>query len=168
MALRLEGRRWWCARGDLALWSSDAWGPHNSQHLLDPYSFTHVLHGLVFWWALRPLAGTIAARWRVVLGLGLEAVWEVLENAPGVIERYRTATAAVGYAGDSVANVLGDLATCALGLGLAARLGWRWSAAIFVATELVLLVWIRDGLVLNVLMLVAPSDAVLRWQQTGG
>lgn len=162
--LRLEGRIWWCAAGDLALWTSDAWGRHNSQHLLDPYSFTHVLHGLALWGALALVAPTVAASWRGVVGLGLEAAWEVLENSPWVIDRYRAATAAVGYSGDSVLNVLGDVVACGVGLYLAHRLGWRWSLVLFVVTEIVLLAWIRDGLTLNVVMLVHPSDAIRAWQ----
>jgi hypothetical protein len=163
--LRFEGRIWWCADGHLTPWTSDAWGRHNSQHLLDPYSFTHVLHGFVFWAALALMApSTIAAEWRFVLCLGIEAAWEVVENTSWAIERYREATAAIGYTGDSVMNALGDVAACGVGLVLVQRLGWRWSAAMFVVTELVLLAWIRDGLVLNVVMLIAPSDAVRQWQ----
>ncbi len=162
--LRMQGRIWWCADGRLTPWTADAFGPHNSQHLLDPYSFTHLLHGLVLWAALSPLAGRIAAPWRVLAGLGLEAAWEVLENAPWVIERYRAGTAAVGYSGDSVMNSLGDIVVCGIGLVLAPRLGWRLSLALFVVTEAILLVWIRDGLVLNVLMLAYPIDAIRQWQ----
>jgi hypothetical protein len=162
--LRAEGRIWWCAHRDLTPWSSDAWGPHNSQHLFDPYTLTHVLHGVVFWGALVFVAPALTTPWRFALGLGIEAAWEVLENTPWAIERYRTATAAAGYTGDSVLNALGDVAACGLGLALAARLGWRWSAAIFVVTELVLLAWIRDGLVLNVLMLLHPVESIRQWQ----
>jgi hypothetical protein len=163
-ALRFEGRVWVCAYGDVGLWAGDAWGPHNSQHLLDPYSFTHVSHGLALWGAVWLLARRVPAAWRAVAALGAEALWEVVENSAWVIDRYRAATAAIGYTGDTVVNSLGDVATCGLGLVLAQRLGWRRSAVVFVALELVLLVWIRDGLVLNVVMLLFPIEAIRRWQ----
>ncbi len=164
MVLSGEGRIWWCAAGDLRPWTSDAWGPHNSQHLLDPYSFTHVLHGLVFWGVLSLVAPKIPIWWRAVMALGIEAVWEIVENAPWVIERYRAATAAVGYNGDTVVNSLGDVAACGLGLVIAQKLGWRWSIALYVVTELALLAWIRDNLTLNVIMLLYPIDAIRQWQ----
>lgn len=102
-----------------------------------------------------------------MIALGVEAAWEILENSPWIIDRYRAATAAVGYTGDSVTNSLGDVAACGIGLVLASRLGWRWSTALFVATEVVLLVWIRDSLLLNVVMLVHPIDAIRVWQAAG-
>ena len=164
IALRLEGRSWWCSCGEPRIWIADAWGPHNSQHLADPYSFTHLLHGLVFWSLLSWLAPRLAAVWRGVAAIGIEAAWEVAENATWVIERYRTATAAIGYSGDTVLNSLGDTAFCAVGLVVAQWLGWRRSAIVFLLTEAVLLVWIRDSLLLNVLMLVYPIDAIRQWQ----
>ena len=164
VALRLEGRSWWCSCGEPRVWIADAWGPHNSQHLSDPYSFTHVLHGLVFWWLLSWSAPRLAAIWRGVAAIGIEAAWEVAENAAWAIERYRTATAAIGYTGDTVVNSLGDTAFCAIGLVVAQRLGWRRSAVVFFLTEAVLLVWIRDSLLLNVLMLLYPIDAIRQWQ----
>jgi hypothetical protein len=164
LALRLEGRIWWCVDGSPNPWTSDAWGAHNSQHLFDPYTFTHVLHGLVLWGLLKLVAGRVPPWWRAVAALGVEAAWEVLENAPWVIDRYRAATAAVGYTGDSVMNSLGDVVACGAGLVIAHRLGWRWSAALFAATEVLLLLWIRDSLLHNVVMLLYPIDAVRHWQ----
>src|SRR5574341_149995 len=146
--LHLEGRRWWCAAGDLSVWTDQAWGPHTSQHPLDPYSFTHVEHGLALWGVLLLVWGGGPVMWRAVAALGLEALWEVVENSAWVIERYRAATAAVGYTGDTVVNSLGDIAVCGLGLVVAHRLGWQRSLAVFAALEGLLLVWIRDSLVL--------------------
>jgi hypothetical protein len=164
VALRIEGRSWWCSCGEPRVWIADAWGPHNSQHLSDPYSFSHVLHGVVFWWLLSWSAPRLAVVWRAVAAIGIEAAWEVAENTAWAIERYRTATAAIGYTGDTVLNSLGDTAFCAAGLVVAQRLGWRRSALVFLLTEAVLLVWIRDSLLLNVLMLVYPIDAIRQWQ----
>jgi uncharacterized protein DUF2585 len=164
VALRIEGLRWWCAYGDLGLWASDAWGPHNSQHLLDPYSVTHISHGLALWGALWWLADRVSGSWRAVAALAVEALWEVTENSAWVIERYRAATAAVGYTGDTVVNSLGDIVACGVGLVVAQRLGWRKSVAVFLTLEVVLMIWIRDGLILNVIMLLYPIEAIRRWQ----
>ena len=96
--------------------------------------------------------------------MAVEAAWEVIENSPPVIERYRTATTAVGYQGDTVANSLGDIASCGLGVLVAQRLGLWWSAALFAVMEMVLLVWIRDSFLFSIVMLVWPMEAIRTWQ----
>src|SRR3954470_11233685 len=90
--LRFEGRIWWCVGDDARPWTSDAWGRHNSQHLFDPYAFTHLLHGLVFWGVLSFASRRISAGWRAAIALAVEAAWEILENSPWIIDRYRAAT----------------------------------------------------------------------------
>ena len=167
LALWGLGRLWWCSCGEWFPVTVDANGPHTSQHLLDPFSCTHVLHGFGFWWIVRYLIPVITARWQVFAAMALEAAWEVLENLPVVIERYRTATIALGYEGDTIANALADLVYCWTGVLLARRLGFCRSLAIFVATEVILALWVRDGLLLNILMLLWPMDAVLQWQSEG-
>ncbi len=166
-ALRLEGRIWWCACRTPTLFSTDVNSSHNSQHLLDPYSFSHLLHGLIFYGCLRLLLPRAGTGWMLMIALGVEAGWEVLENSPLVVARYRTATAAKGYTGDTIVNSAGDVLSCALGFFLAARLGWRWSVALFVAVELIMLALIRDNLTLNVIMLLYPLDVIRRWQAGG-
>ena len=166
-ALRLEGRIWWCACRTPTPFSTDVNSSHNSQHLLDPYSFSHLLHGLIFYGCLRLLAPRAGAGWMLVTALAVEAGWEVLENSPLVIARYRAATAAKGYTGDTIVNSAGDVLSCALGFFVAARLGWRWSVALFVAVELVMLALIRDNLTLNVIMLLYPLEAIRQWQSGG-
>ncbi len=104
------------------------------------------------------------AGWRFVLALALETGWEVLENSPWVIERYRNATAAIGYSGDSVINALGDLTSAGVGFWIARWAGWRWTLALFVASELLLLATIRDNLTLNVLMLFVTLPGLKEWQ----
>ncbi len=163
-----QGRRWWCACGQWFLWSSDAWGPHNSQHFLDPYSLTHVLHGLLLCGVLALAVPRLRLGWRFVLAVGLECAWEIFENSTFVINRYRAATAAQGYLGDTVANSLGDILSCAVGFCLAGRLGVWKSLALFVAIEVLLVLWIRDSLVLNVVMLLWPLSTVRAWQTGGG
>ena len=162
--LQQQGRVWWCACGRLYPWAGDIWSSHNSQHWFDPYSFTHVLHGVLLCGLLAWLLPRLPLIWRLTLAIALEAMWEVLENSPAIIQRYREATIGLGYEGDSVANSMAAILCCALGFLLAQRLGLRRSAVLFVVTELVLLVWVRDNLTLNVLMLTCPIDAIKAWQ----
>lgn len=164
VALRLEDRLWWCACGAANLWSSDVWGAHNSQHLFDPYAFTHVLHGVAFWWLLRLVIPQASAVCQSVVAVLLEGLWEVWENSPFIIDRYRNATAAQGYTGDTVANCLGDLAACVAGFWIARRLGLRRSIVFFLVTEITMALWIRDNLLLNILMLIYPVEAIKQWQ----
>ena len=105
--------------------------------------------------------------WRLSLGVSAEVLWEVVENSEFVIRRYREGTAAFGYHGDTIVNSAGDLLSFGLGFVLARRLGFRRALAVFVAVEVVLAFWIRDGLLLNVLMLVYPIDAIEAWQTAG-
>jgi hypothetical protein len=163
LQLHNQGRLWWCdCRG--FLWTSDAWGARTSQTFLDPYSFTHILHGLMFCGLLALLVRGMSWRWRLFTAIVFESAWELIENTNTVIERYRQATAALGYQGDSVVNSLGDIMCCGIGFVIARKLGWRRSIAVFVATELVLLVWIRDSLLLEIIMLIRPVSAVKAWQ----
>jgi len=162
--LHLQGRRWHCSCGRLLVWAGDIWSSHNSQHLTDPYSFTHILHGFLFCWLLAWCIPRLTPVWRLCLALVIEALWEIIENTDFVIQRYRDATAALGYQGDSVVNALGDILFCALGFVLAHHLGWRRALALFVVIELALVLWIRDSLILNVVMLLFPLDALREWQ----
>jgi len=164
LQLRNQGRFWWCSCGRLWLWIGDAWSSHTSQHLFDPYSFTHILHGFAFCWLLSLALPRVSASWRLCLGIFLEAIWEVFENTEFVIQRYREATAALGYQGDSIANSLGDIIACCAGFLIAQRLGFRRSIIVFFAVELVLLIWIRDSLLLEILMLIYPIDSIKAWQ----
>ena len=165
--LRSQGRLWWCSCEYLLLWSGDPWSSDNSQHLLDPYSFTHVLHGFVLYWMLALVAAQMSPVWRLCLAVSIEALWEVVENSEFVIQRYREATAALGYHGDTIVNSLGDIFVCGLGFALARHLGTRRTLALFLATEVVLVFWIRDSLLLNVVMLIFPIDALKDWQAAG-
>lgn len=163
-ALRWQGRLWACECGRVLLWTGEAWGDDTSQHLFDPYSFTHVLHGVIFCGLLALLLPRAPWSWRFVLAIAAEAAWEVFENTRFVIERYREATAALGYTGDTVVNSLGDIAACALGFAAASRLGLARSVIFFVLVEAALLVAIRDSLLLNVVMLIFPLEGIREWQ----
>jgi hypothetical protein len=132
--------------------------------LFDPYSFTHVLHGFLFFWLMALLFRRLNASWQVWLALLLEGAWELFENTPFVINKYRTETAALGYTGDTIVNSFGDL-TCALaGFLIARKLGLRRSLIVFLVVELVLILWIHDSLLLQILMLMRPIAAIKSWQ----
>jgi hypothetical protein len=164
LCLRFEGRLWWCRFGDPSPWTGGIHSGHTSQHCIDPYSLTHVLHGLLFYGFFRLVAGRLRWDVRLVLAGALECVWEVVENSGLVIGRYRRGTIALGYEGDSVLNSLGDIASCLLGFLLAGRLPVRYSLALFLVIDLALLAVYRDNLLLNVIMLVYPSEAIKSWQ----
>ena len=162
--LALMGRPPICTCGVVALWEPSAASARTSQMLADWYSPSHVVHGLLFYALLRLAAPRWPVERRFGLAVAVEAAWEIAENTPAMIERYREATIALGYTGDSVLNSVSDIAMMALGF-LAARKLPLWAAIALVAVlEIVPLLVIRDNLTLNVWMLVAPSDAVRSWQ----
>ncbi len=162
--LFLMGRVWWCELGDGAIYVNEAWSSsHTSQHLFDPYSFTHVLHGVLFFWVSGLWKG-LAMPWRMAAALVAEAGWEVLENTDFIIERYRENTASLDYFGDSIANSVGDLAACVVGFAIAIKFGMWRSLVFFVVVEVLLLLWIRDSLLLNIVMLIFPIEGIKAWQ----
>jgi len=164
LLLWVEGRFVFCSCGVFRVWSGDTCSASNSQQLFDPYSFTHVLHGFFLFWLVALLARRLAPAWQLWLGLTLEAAWEVFENTRFVIDRYRAETAALGYTGDTIVNSLGDL-TCALaGFLVARKLGALRSIIVFLVLELILVLWIHDSLLLQLLMLIHPVEAIKQWQ----
>lgn len=165
--LRLQGRLWTCACGEVYLWAGDIWSRHNSQHLLDPYTLTHVLHGVLLAWGLGLATPRLWSAWQLTLAVFIESAWELFENSTLIIERYRTATISLGYAGDTLLNSFGDILACAVGFALARFLGgWR-AATLFALIEILLLIWIRDSLLLNVLMLLYSPEGLRAWQMGG-
>ena len=162
--LHHQGRRWICACGYMLLWTSGAWTSDNSQHWFDPYSLTHILHGFAFCGLLALMFPRISTSWRLVMAIAAESLWEIIENTNTIIDRYREATAALGYQGDSIINSIGDVIACAIGFLLARQLGWRRSSVVFVAVELLLIFWIHDSLILEIVMLVFPNNAIRAWQ----
>jgi hypothetical protein len=163
--LRLLGRVWWCKFGDYRVYVNEAWNSsHTSQHLFDPYTFTHILHGVALLWLFAMILREAPSTLRYLAAITSEAAWEILENTDYIIQKYRENTASLDYFGDSIANSVGDVAACALGVWIAARIGCRWSIAFFLGIEVLLLVWIRDSLLLNVLMLIYPVEWIKNWQ----
>lgn len=159
-----------CTCGTIKLWWGEVQSAENSQHILDWYSFSHVIHGLLFYffawllWQHWGLLGGKPRRWALPIAVAFEGLWELLENSPLIIDRYRAVTISYGYEGDSVVNSLSDMSCMALGFWIASKLPWKASAALAVGFELFTLAMIRDNLTLNVLMLVWPIDAVRAWQ----
>jgi Protein of unknown function (DUF2585) len=160
LLLHLEGRLWICACGNVRLWAGQVCSANNSQHFLDPYSFTHILHGFLFFWLIAWLWPRLSSSWQLALAIAVEAAWEVFENTNFIINRYRSETAALGYNGDSVINSGGDILCCLVGFLVARQLGLRRSLIVFAVLELILIVWIRDSLLLEILMLLVPIDAI--------
>jgi hypothetical protein len=153
-----------CPCGAVKLWVGTANGPDNSQHIADWYTPSHIIHGFLFY-----LLGWLFLRRnppgdRLLGAVLIEASWELLENSSYIINRYRDATMALGYSGDSVINSVADISWMILGFAIARRLPIWATIALAVAFELLTLIVIRDNLTLNVLMLVAPVDSIRAWQ----
>ena len=161
------GRHPICTCGTIDLWVGTRDSPKTSQMLADWYSLSHIVHGLLFY----ALLWLVARRWpvqsRFVAALLIEAGWEVIENTPIVIDRYRATTAALGYSGDSVLNSMSDILMMALGFLAARKLPVWTSVALLLALEVIPLFVIRDNLALNIWALLAPNAAVQAWQAGG-
>jgi hypothetical protein len=161
------GRNLICTCGRLDLWVGARDSPATSQMLADWYSLSHIAHGLLFYAALWLVARRRPVEWRFVAALAIESAWEVVENTPMVIDRYRATTAALGYTGDSVINSLSDIAMMILGFYVARRLPVWASIALLLVLELIPLILIRDNLTLNVWMLLWPDARLAAWQAGG-
>jgi uncharacterized protein DUF2585 len=158
------GRHPICTCGTIQLWVGERDSPKTSQMVADWYSLSHIVHGLLFYAALWLVARRLRIEWRFILAMLIEASWEVVENSPLVIERYRATTAALGYSGDSVLNSMSDILMMALGFFAARKLPVWTSIALLILAEIVPLIVIRDNLTLNIWNLIAPNPAVQAWQ----
>lgn len=153
--------------GRFGWWEGNIWSSEQSQRFADPYVFSHLTHGFLFYWLLWLVARRVPASTRFLGAVLLEASWEVLENSPIIIDRYRAVTISLGYVGDSVLNSMSDLLMAGLGFLLAARLPVRVSIAVVLAMEIGTALWVRDNLTLNIIMLTFPIDAIRAWQSAG-
>ncbi len=156
--------------GKFGWWESDVWSSENSQRVADAYSFSHIIHGIIFFavlWLIAKKFPAFTLKFRFLTALILEASWELLENSPLIINRYREVTISLGYVGDSILNSVADVLMVVIGF-LIARYFKVWiSIALIIVFEIGCLFWVRDNLTLNVIMLVYPIESIKVWQSEG-
>jgi hypothetical protein len=153
--------------GKFGWWDGNIWGSENSQRFADAYSFSYIVHGILLYAFLWLIARKVPLRHRFLIAATLEAVWEILENSPLIIHRYREVTIALGYNGDSILNSCSDILMMSLGFLFATSTPALVSVALVVVLEVGCVLWIRDNLTLNIIMLIHPIDAIRVWQSAG-
>ncbi len=164
LVLHLFGQPLFCACGVFKLWEGDVFSAGNSQQLSDWYSFSHVIHGFLFYFFTWILFPKVPALQRLLLAVGLEMTWEILENTPWIINKYREQALAQGYAGDSIINSVSDLLMMLFGFVLA----WRfpvWSIIVLALGFELFTGWaIHDNLTLNILNFIHHFEFISEWQ----
>jgi len=155
--------------GRLMLWVNDVWSRETSQQLADWYSFSHIIHGFIFFGLLHLVAPRLPVAARLLIAMGVEVAWEITENSPATIQHYRQQAIAAGYVGDSILNSVSDTVMMTAGFLIAWRAPARYVAIVAVCLELFTLALVRDNLALNVINLIAPAGwtpirAIHDWQ----
>jgi Protein of unknown function (DUF2585) len=157
-----------CACGHVKLMHLVVQSSENSQHLADWYTPSHIIHGFLFYGA----GHALRKKWPAIFPLGVavalailvEGAWEVLENSPIIIDRYREVTISWGYEGDSIVNSMADIGWMLVGFFIASRMPWKWTLALALFFEVFVGTMIRDNLALNIMMLTVPLESVKQWQ----
>lgn len=161
------GRLYLGPDGKFGWWEGNIWSSEQSQRFADPYSFTHIIHGTLFYLILWLAFRRMPVRYRFLIAVIIEAGWEIMENSPFIIDRYRAVTISLGYEGDSVINSLSDVLMMIMGFILAARWKVWMSVTLVILIELGLLLLMKDNLTLNIIMLIFPLEAIKSWQMAG-
>jgi hypothetical protein len=167
--LHIYGQPFVAASARILLWVDDPFSPDTSQQLADWYSFSHIIHGFIFYGVLKVAAPRLPLSARFLIAMGVEIAWELTENTPVVIQHYRQQALAAGYRGDSILNSVSDTAMMSAGFFVASRLRARTVVALAVCLEIFTALTIRDNLTLNVINLIAPAQwpsiqAIHDWQ----
>jgi len=150
--------------GRFGWWEGNIWNSENSQRFADPYSFSHMVHGIVLYALLRLALPRVPVRLRLLMALVVEASWEMFENSPIIIDRYRAVTISLGYVGDSVLNSMSDILMMTIGFLFAFHVKPWIAVATVIMLEVGCALWVRDNLTLNIIMLIHPVDAIRHWQ----
>lgn len=162
--LALFGQPLFCACGTVKLWNGDVLSAENSQQLTDWYTASHLLHGVLFYGLLHLIAPRLSVGARLAIAIGIEVTWEIFENTPYVIDRYRQSALAQGYVGDSIVNSVSDTAAAGIGFAAARLLPVRLTIVLVIVIEVTLAYLIRDNLSLNIIQLLHPTEFISRWQ----
>jgi hypothetical protein len=168
VVMYFQGHVFICKCGTVKFWLSALNTSEGSQHISDWYTFSHIIHGIIFYWFFRTIS---RKRWPValclMLALGVEIGWELLENSPLIINRYRETTISLDYFGDSILNSVCDVVAMVIGFFIARKSPVWFSIALIIFLEIYVGYVIRDNLTLNIIMLIYPFQAIRQWQMGG-